>query len=100
RRAAQMNTEVAAPLIGAGNALLEIGDFNEAIVAFNGALQRQPHDPEALRSLAKGYLRSGRPALAGAPLEVAFQDTPDDPKLLQLIGVADDFVGQHREAQA
>jgi Flp pilus assembly protein TadD len=100
RRAAQMNQDVAAPLVGSGNALLEIGEVNEAIAAYNSALERQPHDPEALRSLAKAYLKTARPALAGAPLEVAFQDTPNDPKLLQLIGVADDFVGQHREAQA
>src|SRR5690348_16557917 len=62
RRAAQMNSEVAAPLVGAGNALLEMGDPNEAIVAYHGALERQPHDPEALRSLAKAYLKTARPA--------------------------------------
>ena len=43
---------------------------------------------------------SGKPQLAGEPLSVAFKETPDDPKLLQLIGVADDFTGQHDEAQA
>src|SRR5205814_8009886 len=88
RRAAEMNSDAAAPLVGAGNALLEMGQVNEAIVTFNGALKREPHDPEALRSLVKAYLKTGRPALAGAPLEVAFQDTPDDPKLLLLLGVA------------
>jgi Flp pilus assembly protein TadD len=100
RRAAQMNDDAAAPLVGAGNALLELGQVDEAIVALNSALKRQPHDPEVLRALAKAYLKTGRPALAAAPLEVAFQDTPNDPKLLQLIGVADDLLGQHREAQA
>lgn len=99
RRAAELETDAAAPLVGAGNALLEMGQVNEAIVSFNAALKRQPHDPEALRSLAKAYLKTGRPTLAGAPLEVAYQDTPNDPKLLQLLGVADDFVGQHDEAQ-
>src|SRR5207248_7750890 len=34
------------------------------------------------------------------PLAIAFEDTPNDPKLLQLIGVADDLMGQHGEAQA
>ena len=99
RRAAQLDTDTAAPLVGAGNALLDMGQVNEAIVSFNNALKRQPHDPEALRSLARAYLKTGRPGLAGAPLEVAYQDTPNDPKLLQLIGVTDDFLGQHREAQ-
>jgi Flp pilus assembly protein TadD len=100
RRAAEMNSDAAAPLVGASNALLEMGEVNEAIVTLNNALKREPHDPEALRSLAKAYLKTGRPALAGAPLELAFQDTPNDPKLLLLLGVADDFAGQHREAQA
>jgi Flp pilus assembly protein TadD len=99
RRAAEMDTNAAAPLVGAGNALLEMGQVNEAIIAFHGALQRQPHDPEGLRGLAKAYLETGRPSLAGAPLEVAFQDTPNDPNVLHLIGVTDDFLGQHREAQ-
>ena len=43
---------------------------------------------------------TGKPELAGEPLALAYQETPDDPKLLQLIGVADDFSGQHEEAQA
>jgi Flp pilus assembly protein TadD len=100
RRAAEMNSDAAAPLVGASNVLLEMGAVNEAIVSLNNALKREPHDPEALRSLAKAYLKTGRPALAGVPLELAFQDTPNDPKLMLLLGVADDFAGQHREAQA
>lgn len=100
RRAAEMNDDSPAPLVGAANALLELGQVNEAIVALTSALKRGPHDPEALRALAKAYLKTGRPALAASPLEVAFQDTPNDPKLLQLIGVSDDLLGQHREAQA
>jgi len=99
RRAADVNDDAAAPLVAAGNVLLEMGQVSDALVALNSALQRQPHDPEALRALAKAYLKTGRPALAGAPLEVAFQDTPNDPKLMQLLGVTDDFLGQHREAQ-
>src|SRR5437763_11013527 len=31
RRAAQMNSDAAAPLVGVGNALLELGQVNEAI---------------------------------------------------------------------
>jgi Flp pilus assembly protein TadD len=52
-----------------------------------------------LRGLARAYLMSDKPALAGEPLAIAYQDNPDDAKLLQLIGVADDFVGRHDEAQ-
>lgn len=100
RRAAATDPHAVAPFVAAGNSLLEMGESNEAIVAYNSALTRDDHDPEALRGLARAYLMTGKPELAGQPLAVAFQATPDDPKLLQLIGVADDFTGQHEEAQA
>lgn len=99
RKAAAMDTNAVAPLVAIGNALLAMGEFNDAIVAYNSALARDAHDREALRGLARAYLTSGQPARAGEPLAVAYQDNPDDAKLLQLIGVADDFVGRHDEAQ-
>jgi Flp pilus assembly protein TadD len=100
RRAAAVDPTVAAPFVAAGNVLLETGEFNEAILAYHSALARDEHDREALRGLARSYLMSGKPALAGQPLAVAYHDNPNDPKLLQLIGVADDYVGRHDEAQA
>jgi Flp pilus assembly protein TadD len=100
RRAATLNRAAIAPMVGAGNALLDMGNVTEAIVAYNAALARNQSDPEALRSLAKADLLTGRAELAGHPLAVAYKETPNDPKLLQLIGVADDFAGEHVEAQA
>jgi len=100
RRAAEVDPSAAAPLVAAGNTLAEMGKIDEAIVAYNSALARNARDPEALRGLARAYLMTGKPELAGQSLSVAFKDTPDDAKLLQLIGVADDFAGQHEEAQA
>jgi Flp pilus assembly protein TadD len=100
RRAAVLAPGVPAPFVAAGNALLEMGQIDEAIVAYTSALTRNERDPEALRGLARAYMMTGKPQLAGQPLSVAYQDTPDDPKLLQLIGVADDLAGQHEEAQA
>jgi Flp pilus assembly protein TadD len=100
RRAAALAPGVPAPFVAAGNALLEMGQTDEAIVAYNSALTRNERDPEALRALARAYMMTGKPQLAGQPLSVAYQDTPNDPKLLQLIGVADDLAGQHEEAQA
>ena len=99
RRAAAVDTTAVPPLVAAGNALLAMGEFNEAVLAYNSALARDQHDREALRGLARAYLTSGQPALAGEPLAIAYQDDPNDAKLLQLIGVADDFVGRHEEAQ-
>ena len=100
RRAATIEQLNPAPFVAAGNVLTEMGQIDEAILAYKSALDRVANDPEALRGLAKAYLRTARPELAGAPLSVAYKQTPDDPKLLQLIGVADDFIGQHKEAQA
>ena len=45
-----------------------MGKFNEAIVSYNAALARNARDPDALRGLARAYLTSGKPALAGQPL--------------------------------
>jgi Flp pilus assembly protein TadD len=100
RRAAAVEPRVPAAFAAAGNTLLEMGQIDEAIVAYTSALTRNGRDPESLRGLARAYMMTGKPELAGQPLSVAYQDMPDDPKLLQLIGVADDFAGQHEEAQA
>ena len=100
RRAATVNGGAAAPLVGAGDSLLEMGQIDEAIVAYNAALSRAENDPEALRGVARADLMTGRAELAGHALAAAYRATPNDPKLLQLIGVADDFAGEHAEAQA
>ena len=100
RRAAALSPGVPAPFVAAANTLLEMNEVSEAIVAYQSALFRSSNDPEGLRGLARAFLMTGKPELAGQPLALAFKDTPEDPKLLQLIGVADDFVGQHEEAQA
>ena len=100
RQAATLEPTAAAPFVAAGNTLVEMDQVNEAILTYQSALERQPRDPEALRGLARAYLKTARPELAGAPLQTAYEDSPNDPKLLQLIGVADDLLGQHAEAQA
>ncbi|MBV9859488.1 MAG: tetratricopeptide repeat protein [Alphaproteobacteria bacterium] len=99
RRAGELEPEEPAPFVALGNTLLDMGDVNEAIRAYNSALAREDRDPEALRGLAKAYLKTGKPELANQPLSVAYQDAPDDPKILLLIGVANDYGGNHAEAQ-
>jgi Flp pilus assembly protein TadD len=74
-----MDRRSVAPFIALGNTLMEIGQVNEAIVAYNSALGRNARDPEALRGLARAYLLTGKPQLAGEPLSIAYKDTPDDP---------------------
>jgi Flp pilus assembly protein TadD len=100
RHAATLETQNPAPLVALGDTLLEMGKIDEAIVNYNAALKISKRDPQALRGLARAYLKTGRPDLAGSPLAIAYQDTPNDPKLLLLIGVADDFIGQHGAAQS
>lgn len=100
RRAATLYPASPVPLVAVGNTLSEMGEINEAIVAYNSALARNGRDAEALRGIARAYLTTGKPELAGRVLARAYAGTPNDPKLLQLIGVTDDFAGQHEEAQA
>ena len=99
RHAVSMETSNPEPLVALGDTLLDMGRFDDAIINYNAALKLSPKDPMALRGLAKAYLKTGRPDLAASPLAVAYTDIPDDPKLLLLIGVADDFIGQHAHAQ-
>ena len=99
RRAAEMAPQEPAPLIAAGDVLLQMGEVNEAIVSYNAALVR-PGDTQAAQiGLAKAFLKSGKPQLALTPLSKALEESPDDPKLLLLLGVSRDLAGQHGEAQ-
>src|SRR5579859_1594191 len=85
RHAATMEPHKTEPLDAVGSTLLDMGKVDEATVSYNAALKINPRDGDALRGLARSYLRTGRPDLAGDPLALAFQDTPNDPKLLLLI---------------
>jgi Flp pilus assembly protein TadD len=99
RRAAEMAPQDPAPLIGAGDVLVQMGNVNEAIVSYNAALVRPGDSHLAQVGLAKAFLKTGKPQLAFEPLSKALADSPDDPKLLLLLGVTKDFSGQHQEAQ-
>jgi Flp pilus assembly protein TadD len=99
RRAAEMAPQDPAPLISAGDVLLQMGNVNEAIVSYNAALVRPGDTQGAQIGLAKAFLKSGKPQLAFEPLSKAFAETPDNPKLLVLLGVTKDLSGQHWEAQ-
>jgi Flp pilus assembly protein TadD len=100
RRAAEMAPQEPAPLIAAGDALLQMGAVNEAIVSYNAALVRPGDTQGAEIGLARAFLKTGKPQLALTPLSKALETPPEDPKLLLLLGVTKDLEGQHREAQA
>lgn len=99
RRAASIATRNPAPFVEIGDTLLAMGSVNEAIVAYQSALARDSGLVAAQKGLAKGYLRTGRPELALVPLNKALKHHPGDPKLLLLLGVTKDLLGQHRAAQ-
>jgi Flp pilus assembly protein TadD len=100
RRAAEMAPFDPAPLIAAGDALLQMGSVNEAIVSYNAALLRPGDTHGAQVGLAKAFLKTGKPELALSPLSKAMEESPDDPKLLLLLGVTKDLARRHWEAQA
>jgi Flp pilus assembly protein TadD len=100
RRAAQLAPRDPAPFVALGDALLGMGRTNEAILAYNSALARDPGNLRALKGQARAYLLTGRPELALAPLGKALALAPQDPKVLLLSGVAEDRTGQHETAQA
>src|ERR1700745_1033435 len=68
RRAAEMAPQDPAPLIAAGDVLLEMGATNEAIVSYKAALVRPGDTQAAQTGLAKAFLKTGKPALALTPL--------------------------------
>jgi Flp pilus assembly protein TadD len=100
RRAAEMAPQDPAPLIAAGDVLLQMGSVNEAIVSYNAALVRPGDSQGAQVGLARAFLKTGRPQLALTPLSKAMEANPDDPKLRLLLGVTKDLAGSHWEAQA
>jgi Flp pilus assembly protein TadD len=100
RRAAEMNPADPAPLIAAGDVLLQMGAVNEAIVSYHAALVLPGDTHGAQVGLAKAFLKTGKPELALAPISTALEQAPGDPRLLLLLGVSRDLAGQHPEAQA
>ena len=53
RRAASIEPRAVAPFVAAGNTLMEMGEFNEAIITYQPALAREARDPEAMRGIAR-----------------------------------------------
>jgi Flp pilus assembly protein TadD len=100
RRAAEMAPQDPAPLIAAGDVLVQMGSVNEAIVSYNAALVRPGDTRGAQVGLAKAFLKTGKPELALSPLSKAMEESPDDPKLLLLLGVTQDLAGRRQDAQA
>jgi Flp pilus assembly protein TadD len=100
RRAAEIRPGAPAPYVMSGEALLRLGEVDQAILAYNSALARDSGDLAAQLGLARAYLETGRPQLARVPLANALQQSPNDSQALLLSGVVQDLAGAHGEAQA
>ena len=100
RRAAEIEPRLPDPFVAIGDTLLRLGSTNQAIVAYNSALSRDNNCLPALQGLARAYIDTGRPELALGPLDRALSLSPNNPKLLVLLGVVEDVAGRHRQAQA
>ncbi|MGB8273912.1 MAG: tetratricopeptide repeat protein [Alphaproteobacteria bacterium] len=99
RRAHAIDRFNAAPLIGLGQALGELGAYNDAAAAFREALVAAPVNADALRGLGNSLLALNQPALAIDQFEAALRQTPDA-RSHNGIGVARDRLGDHAGAQA
>jgi Flp pilus assembly protein TadD len=100
RRAAEIEPRLPEPFVAIGDTLSALGAVDEAILAYNSALARDDRCQPALQGLAKAYIETGRPELALVPLNRVLALSPDNPKLLVLLGVVNDVEGRHQQAQA
>jgi Flp pilus assembly protein TadD len=100
RRAAEIRPSAPGAFVAIGDALMQIGSVDEAILAYNSALGRDGNDLAAQIGLSRAYLETGRPELARVPLAKALAQSPNDPQALLLTGVSEDLAGQHAAAQS
>ena len=84
-----------APLVGLGEALDDLGAYNDAAEAFRQALIGRPADADALRGLGNALLGLDQPALAIDQFEAALRARPDA-RCHNGIGVARDRLGDQR----
>jgi Flp pilus assembly protein TadD len=87
------------PLILLGDTLLELGQYNEASQAYEGALRLSPQNSAALVGQGRALLQSDRPQLALAPLRRELAAHPENLKAITALGVAQDLTGDHATAQ-
>ncbi|MCH7985996.1 MAG: tetratricopeptide repeat protein [Acidobacteria bacterium] len=83
-----------------GVGLANKGQFDDAIVAYNKALQIKPDFPKALNNLGIALARKGQFDEAIAALNKALQIKPDFPEALNNLGIALARKGQLDEAIA
>ncbi len=87
-----------AALVRLGNAQSALGENEAAESSFRRALEQDSGSSVAKFGLARLHLLSD-PALALQELKDLLRHAPDDPKVLTDLGVADDMMSHHDDAQ-
>jgi Flp pilus assembly protein TadD len=87
------------PLEKLGSTLTQMGAYTEAAEAFHAGLDLANDDPDLHRGLAVVLLSLNQPGPAASEAKAALEKRKDDPRLYNIIGVAEDLMGHHEEAQ-
>ena len=83
-----LKSEAASCFAEAGQSLMARGALDEALVAFNKALEINPHDYATLRGLLAAHSACGTADEAAEVIEQLSRDNPDDVELLTMLATA------------
>jgi Flp pilus assembly protein TadD len=99
RRAHAENEQDFEALLGLGTALVRVGANDEGAEMLRKALALKPDDPDARREHGNALIALGRPGVAVAEFEAAFEKS-QDVRNLNGLGIAFDLQGNQTAAQA
>ena len=98
RRAHELHPEKAAPLAGLGRALSQLRQEDDAAIAYQQAIARDPAEKNALRGLAAIHISHGDGENALANYDALLRQDNTDHRAWNGRGVALDSLGQHERA--
>ncbi|KPJ67308.1 MAG: hypothetical protein AMJ43_05505 [Coxiella sp. DG_40] len=100
RRATQIAPKNSAPYAALGKCYLAQGDYEQARVIFIEALQRDQHNINALRGLAKTDLLLNNLSWSATYIQRVLEKQHRDAEALNMLGVLLDLNGEHERAQS
>ncbi len=99
RQAHSLDSDNVEHLIGLGNTLAKLGQFDEAAETFDLAVKSAPRNVDAKNGYGMALIALDRPEAALSQFEAALAQR-EDSRSLNGIGVAHDLMGDHTAAQA
>jgi tetratricopeptide (TPR) repeat protein len=99
RQAAVMATQRPTPHVRLGQALVEVGAYEDAADAFRAALGLASGNLEARRGLGRALVALNRPEAAMEQYRAVLDQEPGDVRAINGLAVAHDMAGRHDEAQ-